>query len=98
MERLMATTLLRPKDSRPVIWYPQPKQHALITCPVPDVFMGGARGGGKTDSLAGDWLAHRQRYGAQARGFFFRQTYTELEEVEQRLGDIFPAVGGTWHA
>jgi hypothetical protein len=25
-----------------VAWYPQPKQHALISCPVEDVLFGGA--------------------------------------------------------
>ena len=33
-----------------VIWRPQPgPQVALLTCPVFEVFYGGARGGGKTD-------------------------------------------------
>ena len=54
------------------------------------------RGGGKTDGLAGDWMEHAQRYGAAARGFFFRQTYPELEEVEQRFQEIFPAIGGKY--
>jgi hypothetical protein len=80
-----------------VVWYPQPKQHALISCPVEDVLFGGARGGGKTDGLAGDWLAHAQQYGRHARGLFFRQTYPELEEVEKRMQDIFPAVGAIWY-
>lgn len=83
---------------RRVVWYPQPKQHALISCPVEDILFGGARGGGKTDGLAGDWLAHAQRFGAAARGLFFRQTYPELEEVEQRMQEIFPAMRGTWRA
>jgi hypothetical protein len=56
------------------------------------------RGGGKTDGLGGDWLEHARRYGPGARGLFFRQTYPELEEVEQRFLDIFPALGGTWLA
>src|SRR5262245_45989353 len=79
-------------------WYPQPKQHMLISCPVEDVLFGGARGGGKTDGLAGDWLHHAARYGPGARGLFFRQTYPELEEVEQRMQEIFPHMGGTWRA
>jgi hypothetical protein len=87
-----------PLEERHVVWYPQPKQHALISCPVEDVLFGGARGGGKTDGLAGDWLAHAQRYQHHARGLFFRMTYPELEEVEKRMQEIFPAVGGTWYA
>ena len=39
-------------DGRPIIWSPQPgPQTALLTCPVPDVFYGGARGGGKLTAL-----------------------------------------------
>jgi hypothetical protein len=57
-----------------------------------------ARGGGKTDGLAGDWLHHASRYGVGARGLFFRQTYPELEEVEQRCQEIFPYQGGKWLA
>jgi hypothetical protein len=41
-------------------------------------------------------LAHAHQYGAGARGLFFRQTYPELEEVEQRFLEIFPAMGGKW--
>lgn len=82
--------------SRHILWRPQPKQHVLISCPVEDVLYGGARGGGKTDGLGGDWLAHAQRYGTAARGFFFRQTYPELEEVIQRFQEFFPAMGGKW--
>jgi hypothetical protein len=79
-----------------VVWRPQPKQHLLISCPIEDVLYGGARGGGKTDGLGGDWLKHAHQYGSAARGLFFRQTYPELEEVEQRFQEFFPAVGGTW--
>lgn len=35
-------------DGRPIIWSPQPgPQTALLTCPIADIFYGGARGGGK---------------------------------------------------
>lgn len=94
----MATTAPPASVAGRVLWYPQPKQHALMSCPVEDVLFGGARGGGKTDGLGGDWLRHAQHYGTAARGFFFRMTYPELEEVEQRFQDFFPAMGGTWQA
>lgn len=77
-----------------VIWRPQPgPQTALLACPVEDVFYGGARGGGKTDGLLGDWLAHAGRYGAGARGIFFRRSYPELEEVERRARELFTPLG-----
>lgn len=94
----MASALSSPTLPDRIAWQPQPKQHILISCPVEDVLYGGARGGGKTDGIAGDWLAHAQRYGKHARGLFFRQSYPELEEVESRLSEFFPAMGGTWYA
>jgi hypothetical protein len=36
-----------------VIWEPQPRQSAFITCPADDVGFGGARGGGKGQPLTG---------------------------------------------
>jgi hypothetical protein len=46
-------------DNRTVIWAPQEgPQTDLICCPVFEVFYGGARGGGKTESSIGDWLDH----------------------------------------
>lgn len=48
---LPATTPLIP------IWVPNPgPQTLLVTCPVWDVLYGGARGGGKTDGLLGDFI------------------------------------------
>lgn len=58
---LSAAPSLRP------VWVPNPGPQALlVTCPVWDVLYGGARGGGKTDGLLGDftgfslWI-HTQR-------------------------------------
>ena len=87
-----------PPSSLPLIWRPQPKQHALIACPIEDILFGGARGGGKTDGLLGDWMAHANLYGEHARGLFLRKSYPELEEVEARCRELFPYVGAQWQA
>jgi predicted phage terminase large subunit-like protein len=80
-----------------VIWKPQPgPQTLLLSCPVPDILFGGARGGGKTDGLIGDWLSHANRYGAHARGLLFRRSLPELEEVQNRMMEIFPKLGATF--
>ena len=51
------------KVKQEVIWQPQPgPQTRLVTCPVFEVFFGGARGGGKTDASIGDWLQHSNQY------------------------------------
>lgn len=73
-----------------VHWEPQPgPQTALLTCPVEDVLFGGARGGGKTDGLLGDWLSHAEEWGEHARGVIFRRTYPELEEIQERAAQLF---------
>ena len=82
-----------------VIWKPQPgPQTLLLSCPVSDVFFGGARGGGKTDALIGAWLAHSGRHGSHARGILFRRSMSELDEVQTRLRELFPRIGATYKA
>jgi hypothetical protein len=69
-----------------------------LSCPVEDVLFGGARGGGKTDGLLGDWLSHEDLHGEHARGILFRRTYPELEEIQERAAAIFgPLAPGGWH-
>lgn len=47
--------LIEAPQVRPV-WVPNPgPQTLLVTCPIWDVLYGGARGGGKTDGLLGDF-------------------------------------------
>src|SRR5262249_37155783 len=72
-------------------------QSALIACPIEDVFFGGARGGGKTYGLLGDWISHADLYGEHARGIFFRKTYPELDEVQDQAGKIYPAIGAQYN-
>jgi hypothetical protein len=46
---------------------------------------GGARGGGKTDGMLGEWVKHADRYGKDAIGLMLRRTRTELVECSQSL-------------
>ncbi|MBW3636443.1 MAG: hypothetical protein KY445_08260, partial [Armatimonadetes bacterium] len=82
----------------PVAWEAQERQGLLISCPIEDVLFGGARGGGKTDGILGDWISHQHAYGKHAKGIIFRRTMDELDEVIARSMEIFPAVGGKWRA
>lgn len=85
-------------DNRPIIWQPQPgPQTALISCPVFEVFFGGARGGGKTEGSLGDWLEHSQTYGEAAIGVFFRRKFKQLEEAMARARQIYRPLGATWN-
>lgn len=81
-----------------VIWSPQPgPQTALLECPVFEVFYGGARGGGKTESSIGDWLQHSFAYGEGAIGIFFRRKLVQLAEVIARTKQIFPKLGAKYN-
>lgn len=86
-----------PSDSK-VLWSPQPgPQTALLECPIFEVFYGGARGGGKTESSIGDWLQHSSMYGEEAIGIFVRRKLTQLSEVIARTKQIFPKLGGKYN-
>jgi len=66
-------------------WMPQPKQAAMLSSDVEDILFGGARFGGKTDGLLGDFANRARIYGGQVRGILFRRSFPELEEVQARL-------------
>lgn len=73
-----------------VIWEPQAgPQMALLQCPIFEVFYGGARGGGKTDGMIGEWMQHSQMYGENAIGIFVRRNRTQLSEVIARTKQLF---------
>lgn len=83
---------------------PGTPQELMIACPVEDLLFGGARGGGKTYGMLGDWLSHQDLYGKDAHGVFFRKSYKELEQVQEYAQKIFPLIGAkyktqntTWH-
>lgn len=69
----------------------------MIACPIFEVFYGGARGGGKTDGMIGDWLDHSAAYGENATGLFFRRTYKQLGEVIARTKQLFPKIKASWN-
>ena len=81
-----------------VLWAPQEgPQTALIQCPIFEVFYGGARGGGKTESSIGDWIEHSSTYGEAAIGIFVRRKFKQLAEVIARTKQIFPKMGGKYN-
>lgn len=80
-----------------VIWEPQQKQSEFISCPIDDVGFGGARGGGKTDAVIGDWLSHEDLYGKDAVGLAFRRERTQLVEMIERARQILVPIGHKWH-
>src|SRR6185295_18795916 len=94
----MAATALAYANDPIVIWEAQPgPQTALISCPVFEVFFGGARGGGKTDGVLGDFLEHADAYGQHAIGIMFRRQRTELIETIERSKQIYFPLGWTYN-
>jgi hypothetical protein len=81
-----------------ILWQPQEgPQTALLSCPIFEVFYGGARGGGKTEGSIGDWLQHSSQYGENAIGIFFRRKLVQLSEVIARTKQLFPKVGAKYN-
>jgi hypothetical protein len=80
------------------IWQPQPgPQTALLTCPINEVCYGGARGGGKTDGVLGEWASHAAEYGQNAIGLMVRRQRTELIETMERSKVLYRPLGATFN-
>jgi hypothetical protein len=81
------------------MWSPQPgpQADAIAATWCPELFYGGAAGGGKSDFLLGDFLQDVPTYGKYWRGIIFRRTYSELEELQSRATEIYPATGAVWN-
>jgi hypothetical protein len=80
-------------------WQPQPRQAIALACPAFELFYGGAKGGGKSDFLLGDYLAGVEDWGEAWRGIIFRRTTPELDEIIQRADQVFREYpGAQWHA
>lgn len=87
-----------PDDAPVVIWEPQPgPQWDLLSCPVFEVFYGGARGGGKTDGVLGDFASHADLYGDAAIGLMVRRERTQLIETIERSRELYVPLGAKWH-
>jgi len=77
-----------------IVWEPQPRQADAISCPAFEVFYGGAKGGGKSDFLIGDYLAHYEEWGEAWKGILFRRSYKELDEIVGRSKQIIGKIPG----
>lgn len=87
-----------PLDASRFIWRAQPgPQSALISCPIFEVFFGGARGGGKTDGMLGDFVVHADIYGSHAIGLMVRRTLKQLRETMARSREIYGPLGAKFN-
>src|SRR5262249_27868014 len=78
-----------------VAWSPRGNlaQMRLLKCQVFEIFFGGARGGGKTDGVLGEFGAHASRYGKDAIGLMVRRTRAGLVETIERSREIYGPLG-----
>ncbi len=80
-----------------IVWQPQAgPQKALIDCPVPEIFYGGARGGGKTDGVLGKYGLKALRYGTAFNAIFFRRELPMLDDAIERSQGIYAPLGAKW--
>lgn len=90
--------MAEPSFDPTIVWKPQEgPQTALISCPIFEVFFGGARGGGKTEGSIGDWLEHSATWGEMASGLFVRRRFKQLEDVIRRTKQIFLKIGAKYN-
>jgi len=79
-------------------WSPQEgPQDDLCCCPFPEVFFGGARGGGKTDGVLGKWALKDRRYGSHFNAIMFRPTAVSSEDAIERSKEIYGPLGGKFN-
>jgi len=80
-------------DERPIriAWSPRGNraQVRLLKCQVFETFFGGARGGGTTAGVLGEFGAHASRYGKDAIGLMVRRSRAELVETIERSREIY---------
>lgn len=80
-----------------IVWQPQPgPQKSLVDCPAPEIFYGGARGGGKTDGVLGKYAIKGETYGSGFNAVFFRKELPMLDDAIERAHQIFGGLGWKW--
>lgn len=83
-----------PKTEYTTVWEPNTgPQSWLITCPVFETLFGGARGGGKSDGVLGEWASHADTYGKDAIGLCIRRERTQLVELIERSKVLYLPLG-----
>ena len=80
------------------IWEPQPgPQTWLLECPVFETLFGGARGGGKSDGVLGEWADHADLHGEDAIGLCVRRERTQLRELIERSKRLYKPLGASYN-
>jgi hypothetical protein len=94
----MSTLADRTNPAYRIVWEPQlGPQTWLLSCPVFELFFGGARGGGKSDGMLGDFASHADEFGEDAIGLIIRRDLVQLKELIERSKQIYKLLGAVWH-
>lgn len=82
-----------------VAWAPISKPQLLyLTCPALIRLFGGARGGGKSEALIGDFISHVNKNGQYARGLLVRKSTKQLADMLNRMQRVFGKLGAVYNA
>jgi hypothetical protein len=82
------------RDEAIVAWRPRSvPQAAYVTCPVFEIFFGGARGSLKTGGTLGDWLQHSNQWGEDAAGLMVRRSREQLRETFESAKRLYIPLG-----
>lgn len=88
----------RVKTTYTTVWSPNyGPQSWLITCPVFETLFGGARGGGKSDGVLGEWATHANEYAENAIGLCVRRERTQLVELIERSKILYYPIGAKFN-
>ena len=63
---------------------------------LPEVFKGGARGGGKTDGVLAKWAIKSAQYGVSFNAMMFRKTMVASEDAIERSKELYTPLGATF--
>lgn len=86
------------EPTQEVVWRPNAgPQSWLLSCPVFEVLYGGARGGGKTAGMLGEWLNHAQQWGSEATGLVVRRERTQLMEMIEDSKRLYFRLGADYN-
>jgi hypothetical protein len=79
-------------------WCPQEGPQAdYCACPHAEVFLGGARGGGKTSGVLGKWALKERRYGPAFNAIMLRPTTVGAEDAIEESKLIYSPLGGVYN-
>ena len=80
------------KKKEVFFWMPQPGPQAeAAVCPANEVFFGGTRGGGKSDTVVGRQVRGATKYAQYWNGIIIRRKFKDFAELRRRFDELITA-------